>query len=132
LTAPTARPIAPLVGRLGRFLPRGWADLAVQLTLFALLDVLYELSRVVAAGDRGVALRHARDIVATERSLGIFHELSVQHFAATSPGIVQSVANWTYFNCQFTISFGFLFWVYLRRNQVFSLVRNVFLAANMI
>ncbi len=132
LTAPTARPIASLVGRVGRFLPRGWADLAMQLTLFALLDVLYELSRVVAAGDRGVALRHSRDIVSAERSLGIFHELSVQHFAATAPGIVQSIANWTYFNCQFTISFGFLFWVYLRRNQAFPLVRNVFVSANAI
>src|SRR5436190_2241329 len=132
LTAPTARPIESLVRRVGRFLPRGWADLAMQLMLFALLDVLYELSRVVAAGDRGVALRHSRDIVSAERSLGIFHELSVQHFAATAPGIVQSIANWTYFNCQFTISFGFLFWVYLRRNQAFPLVRNVFVAANAI
>jgi uncharacterized protein (TIRG00374 family) len=131
LTAPTARPIASLVTRVGRLLPRGWADLAKQLTLFALLDLAYELSRVIAAGDRGVALRHAHDIVSTERSLGLFHELSVQHFAA-SYGIVQSIANWTYFNCQFTISFGFLFWVYLRRNEAFPLVRNVFVAANTI
>ena len=45
---------------------------------------------------------------------------------------MQAVANWTYFNCQFTISFGFLFWVYLRRNHAFPLVRNVFIAANAI
>ena len=131
LTAPTARPLATLIGHIGRLLPRGWADLAKQLTLFAVLDLAYELSRVAAAGDRGVALRHAHDIVSAERSLGLFHELNVQHFAA-SYGIVQSIANWTYFNCQFTISFGFLFWVYLRRNEAFALVRNVFVAANVI
>ena len=49
LTAPTARPLATLIGHIGRLLPRGWADLAKQLTLFAVLDLAYELSRVIAA-----------------------------------------------------------------------------------
>src|SRR5690348_5703800 len=127
LANPAHRPLA--LSR--RILPRGWADLALQLTLFALLDLVYETTRMLAVGDRGVALNHAHDIVSAERTLGIFHELSVQHFAAQH-GLVQSVANWTYFNCQFTISFGFLFWVYLRRNEAYPLVRNVFLAANAI
>src|SRR4029079_10910826 len=107
-------------------------DLARQLAIFALFDLLYEATRTLAVGDRAVALRHANDIVSTERSLGIFHELDVQQFAATSPHFVQAVANWTYFNCQFTISFGFLFWVYLRRNHAFPMVRNVFIVANAI
>ena len=127
LANPAHRPLA--LSR--RVLPRGWADLALQLTLFAVLDLVYETTRMLAVGDRGVALHHAHDIVSAERTLGIFHELSVQHFAARHD-LVQSVANWTYFNCQFTISFGFLFWVYLRRNEAYPLVRNVFLAANAI
>ena len=127
LANPAHRPIA--LSR--RILPRGWADLALQLTLFAVLDLVYETTRMLAVGDRGVALHHAHDIVSAERTLGIFHELSVQNFAARHE-LVQSVANWTYFNCQFTISFGFLFWVYLRRNEAYPLVRNVFLAANAI
>jgi membrane-associated phospholipid phosphatase len=127
LANPSYRPLA--LSR--RVLPRGWKDLALQLTLFALLDMVYETTRMLAVGDRGVALRHAHDIVSAERTLGIFHELSVQHFAARHD-LVQSIANWTYFNCQFTISFGFLFWVYLRRNEAYPLVRNVFLAANAI
>jgi uncharacterized membrane protein YbhN (UPF0104 family) len=127
LANPAHRPLA--LSR--RILPRGWVDLALQLTLFAVLDLVYETTRMLAVGDRGVAIRHAHDIVSAERTLGIFHELSVQHFAAHH-GLVQSVANWTYFNCQFTISFGFLFWVYLRRNEAYPLVRNVFLAANAI
>jgi len=132
LAAPTQRPISSIVTRIGAWLPRGWGDLARQLAIFALFDLLYEATRTLAVGDRAVALRHANDIVSTERSLGIFHELDVQHFAATSPHFVQAIANWTYFNCQFTISFGFLFWVYLRRNHAFPLVRNVFIVANAI
>ena len=117
LAAPTQRPISSIVNRVGAWLPRGWGDLARQLAIFALFDLLYETTRTLAVGDRAVALRHAHDIVSAERSLGIFHELDVQHFAATSPHFVQAVANWTYFNCQFTISFGFLFWVYLNRKD---------------
>jgi uncharacterized membrane protein YbhN (UPF0104 family) len=132
IPAPAQRPIGAAVRRVGSFLPRGYADLFLQLAIFAAFDLAYEITRMLAAGDRRVALNHAHDIVSAERSLGIFHELSVQHFAATSPGFVQSVANWTYFNCQFTISFGFLFWVYLRRNHAFALVRNIFIAANAI
>src|SRR3954447_1243829 len=132
LAAPHQRPISSIVHRIGAWLPRGWGDLARQLAIFALFDLLYETTRTLAVGDRAVALRHSNDIVSAERSLGIFHELDVQHFAATSPHVVQAVANWTYFNCQFTISFGFLFWVYLRRNHAFPLVRNVFIVANAI
>ena len=126
-----ANPIHRPLGLSRRILPRGWRDLGLQLALFAVLDLVYETTRMLAVGDRGVALRHAHDIVSAERTLGIFHELSVQHFAAHH-ALVQSVANWTYFNCQFTISFGFLFWVYLRRNEAYPLVRNVFFAANAI
>jgi uncharacterized membrane protein YbhN (UPF0104 family) len=132
LATPQPRSIGSAFRRVGEWLPRGWGDLGFQLALFALLDLFYETTRTLAVGDRGVALRHSHDIVSAERSLGIFHELDVQHFAATSPHIVQSIANWTYFNCQFTISFGFLLWVYLRRNHAFPIVRNVFLAANAI
>ena len=131
LSTPATNPITAATRRVGAWLPRGWADLFRQLMIFAVLDVVYETSRMLAVGDRSVALRHAHDIVSAERTLGLFHELGVQHFAATH-ALAQSIANWTYFNCQFTISFGFLFWVYLRRNDAFPRVRNVFLAANAI
>jgi uncharacterized membrane protein YbhN (UPF0104 family) len=128
--APRPRPASVAIDRIGRALPRGWSDLGVQLALFALLQLAYELSRVFTTGDRAIAIGHARDIVSAERSLGMFHELDVQHFAASAPGFVQGVANWTYFNCQFTISFAFVLWVYLRRNESFPVVRNVLFTAN--
>ena len=132
LAAPTQRPISSIVTRIGTWLPRGWGDLARQLAIFALFDLLYEATRTLAVGDRAVALRHANDIVSTERSLGIFHELDVQHFAATSPHFVQAIANWTYFNCQFTITILFMLWVYSRRNDSFAFIRNVVLTADFI
>jgi hypothetical protein len=45
---------------------------------------------------------------------------------------VLDVANWTYFNCQFTISAAFLLWVYCRRNDSFYFIRNVVIAADFI
>jgi uncharacterized membrane protein YbhN (UPF0104 family) len=126
------RPAASAVAWIGRQLPKGWGDLARNLAIFAVFDVLYEMSRIVATGDRADAMRHAHSIVSTEQSLGMFHELDLQRWAMGAPSVVLDIANWTYFNCQFTISFGFLFWVYLKRNEVFPLVRNIMIAANAI
>jgi uncharacterized protein (TIRG00374 family) len=125
----TNRPLAALGARISAALPRGWGDFGRQLAIFAVFDLFYELSRILAAGDRSVAMGHANDIVSAERSMGIFNELDVQRWALSAPGFVESIANWTYFNCQFTISFGFLFWVYLKRNEAYGALRNTLMAA---
>jgi uncharacterized membrane protein YbhN (UPF0104 family) len=121
-----------IITAIGTRLPRGWGDLGRQLAIFALLDMAYELSRTFAVGDRSTALRHAHSIVNTERSLGLFHELDVQRWAMNAPSIVMSVANWTYFNCQFTLTFGFVLWVYLRRNEHYTRLRNLIATINVI
>ena len=87
--------------RLSSLLPRGPLDLVRQIAIVSLFDIAYELSRVVATGDRRAALARAHSVVDTERSLGIFRELSVQRFALHAPGVVLDVANWTYFNAQY-------------------------------
>jgi uncharacterized membrane protein YbhN (UPF0104 family) len=121
-----------IITAIGTRLPRGWGDLGRQLAIFAALDMAYELSRTFAVGDRSTALRHAHSIVSTERSLGLFHELDVQRWAMNAPSIVMSVANWTYFNCQFTLTFGFVLWVYLRRNEHYTRLRNLVATINLI
>jgi uncharacterized membrane protein YbhN (UPF0104 family) len=121
-----------LITAIGTRLPRGWGDLGRQLAIFALLDMAYELSRTLAVGDRSTALRHSRSIVNTERSLGLFHELDVQQWALHAPSFVMSVANWTYFNCQFTLTFGFVLWVYLRRNAHYTRLRNLVATVNLV
>jgi membrane-associated phospholipid phosphatase len=118
--------------RLGALLPRGPGDLVRQIVIVSLFDIAYELSRVVATGGRGTALAHARSVVDTERSLGIFRELSVQHFALHAPGVVLDIANWTYFNAQFTVTFVFLLWAYLRHTDRYTTIRNTVIAADAI
>ena len=127
-------PLARLnpISAIGRFLPKGWPDFLLQLAIFATFDIAYEWSRSLATGQRTVAFVHARDIVRWERDLGIFHELDVQRWAAHAPGIVDKAANWTYFNCQFTVSISFLLWVYARRNDSYYFIRNVVMAADFI
>ena len=121
-----------LITAIGTRLPRGWGDLGRQLAIFALLDMAYELSRTFAVGDRSTAIRHAHSIVNTERSLGLFHELDLQQWALHAPSIVMSVANWTYFNCQFTLTFGFVLFVYLRRNEFYTRLRNLIATVNLV
>ena len=40
----------------------------------------------------------------------------MQHWALDAPGFVMEVAKFTYFQCQFTITFGFVIWVYIWRH----------------
>ncbi len=110
-------------------LPRGWRDFALQLVLFAVVDIAYELSRGLADDRVGAAFAHARDIVNIERTLDIFTELSVQSWTIHHPFFLR-VADLTYFHAHFLISTAFLFWVYLRRNRHYYFVRNVVFAAD--
>ena len=59
-----------------------------------------------------------------EQSLGIYQELAVQRWALDAPGFVMEVAKFTYFQCQFTITFGFVLWVYVLRHYAYTLLRN--------
>jgi membrane-associated phospholipid phosphatase len=126
------RAAATGAARLRSALPRGPRDVVRQIVIVSLFDIAYELSRVLATGGRGTALAHARSVVGAERSLGIFHELSVQRFALDAPGIVMDVANWTYFNAQFTVTFLFLLWAYLRHTDRYWTIRNTVIAADAI
>ncbi len=113
------------VRRIGALLPDRWGGLARQLAIFIPFDIAYELSRRVATGGRETALQHARDVVDAEQSLGIYQELAVQRWALAAPDFVMEVAKFTYFQCQFTITFSFVLWVYVFRNYAYTLLRNV-------
>jgi hypothetical protein len=112
------------IDAIGRWLPRGWPDFLRQLALFIAFDITYEATRGLSDGARDVAIRHAEDVVTAEKTLGIFRERAVQEWAQSAPGFVMEVANWTYLQCQFTITFGFLLWVYLWRNDAWPYLRN--------
>jgi hypothetical protein len=111
-----------------RVLPKGWPDFLFQLVLFAVADLLYEISRTLAKGDLAVAFVHARDVVSVEKSIGIFTELDVQHWALERPWVLD-VANTTYFHAHFAVTTCFMFWLYLRRNHHYYFVRNIVFSA---
>jgi hypothetical protein len=112
------------IDAIGRRLPRGWGHFLRQLALFISFDIAYEATRGLSDGARDVAIRHAEDVVSAEKTLGIWHEQGIQHWTMNAPGFVLEIANWTYLQCQFTITFGFLLWVYLWRNDAWSYLRN--------
>jgi hypothetical protein len=100
----------------------------LQLGLFAVADLLYEISRTLAKGDLAVAFVHARDVVSVEKTVGIFTELDLQHWALARPWVLD-VANITYFHAHFAVTTCFMFWLYLRRNHHYYFVRNIVFSA---
>ncbi|MEI6688323.1 MAG: phosphatase PAP2 family protein [Thermoleophilia bacterium] len=115
---------------IGRHLPRGWRDFWLQFAIFWSFYVAYEASRTLAQPDRYVALRNAVDVIRAQQVLGIDLEQNVQQWALNAPGIVMQIANWTYFNCQFTITYALLLFIYFRRNHAFYFIRNALLATS--
>ena len=121
-----------IVDRLGGYLPHGWRDFWLQFLVFWTFNLSYEASRGLSDGARKAAFANGDAVMDAERRLGIFVELDLQHWVLQAPGFFEELANITYFNCQFTISFGFLLWVYFRRNHAFYFARNVIICADFI
>ena len=111
-----------------RVLPQGWADAARQLLLFAAAYYAYQIVRGAVDGKVAVAAWNATKIINLEHSLHVFAEPSVQAWAS-SRGWIIHVADWMYLNCHFVVTFGALVFIYLRRNDSFYFVRNMFMIA---
>jgi hypothetical protein len=112
------------IDAIGQKLPRGWGHFLRQLALFICFDIAYEATRGFSDGARDDAIRHAEQVVSAEKALGLWHEQAIQQWTLHAPGFVLEIANWTYLQCQFTITFAFLLWVYLRRIDAWSYLRN--------
>jgi membrane-associated phospholipid phosphatase len=127
-----------LIARLGsrrtgrkltiRWLPKGGADAIAQLGIFVLADLLYETVRGVAESNEAVPFENARSIVAAEKSLHIFFEQGLQEWAMNFR-ILIDFANFMYVNSHFVITTTALVWLYLRHNERFYFVRNMFVVA---
>jgi hypothetical protein len=114
--------------RLNRLLPRGPVDLVRQIMLFCGAYWLYRLVRGDVYGDPGVAFSHAADVVRLERSLHVFVERPVQQFSMRTE-LLNDVASWMYINTHFVVTTVTLAFIYLRRNEHFYFVRNMFMVA---
>ena len=111
-----------------RVLPRGWTDLARQILLFCGAYYLYRLVRGQVDGRAAVAFDNARDLIDLERALGIFPEPAINAWT-TANGVASDVASWLYVNSHFTVTVVTLAFLYLRRNDGFYFVRNMFMIA---
>jgi hypothetical protein len=115
-----------------RYLPRGWRDFWLQFAIFWSFYLAYEGTRGVSDGARDEAFRNAERIIDAQQAMGFFWELDVQRWALEAPDAVMELANWTYFACQFPISYGFMLWAYFRRNHAWYFIRNVLIVAGFI
>ena len=74
------------------------------------------------------AFENAREIVDVERGLGLFVEPAVHAWSEAQRWMVD-VASWMYVNSHFAITTVTLAFLYLRRNERFYFVRNMFMVA---
>ena len=116
---------------VSQWLPKGWRDFLLQLALFTIVDVLYELTRGLSEGSVATAFGHARRVVSWEQSLGIFNELDVQQWALQRHWALD-IADFTYFHMHFVVTTVFMFWLYLRRNRHYYFIRNAVFVADAI
>ena len=89
---------------------------------------VYEVVRGVGGEDWTAARLHTADIVALERSLGIFWEQGVQDASAAVPGLAR-ILGVLYITLHFAATIGFLAWVHRRRPDAFAMVRTTLVAA---
>jgi membrane-associated phospholipid phosphatase len=114
-----------------RVLPRGWKDLARQIFVFAGFYILYELVRGLFASGGYKPFGDAMKIINLEQAMHVFVEPSVQAWAQ-SQHLLMDIADWVYLNGHFVVTLGVLIFIYVRRNESFYFVRNMFLIARAI
>jgi hypothetical protein len=111
-----------------RLLPQGWTDLLRQILLFCGAYWLYRLTRGLVDGRAAEAFNNARELISLEQALGLFVEPSV-HAWTNGQQWLSDAASWMYLNSHFTVTTVTLAWIYLRRNERFYFVRNMFMIA---
>jgi membrane-associated phospholipid phosphatase len=121
-----------LRSRCEQVLPNGPLDVARQLSLFLLAYVGYETVRglVGIAGSRPFS--DATRIINLERALHVFAEPEIQSWTTAHAHWLLDVADWTYLNAHFALTAAALVFIYLRRNDSFYFVRNMFMVAMLV
>jgi membrane-associated phospholipid phosphatase len=84
--------------------------------------------RGIAESNPAVAFSNARTIVDLEQHTGLFFEQGLQAWAMGQRVLID-MANFMYVNSHFVLTTGALVWLYLRHNDRFYFVRNMFMVA---
>jgi membrane-associated phospholipid phosphatase len=129
----TARDSLASTARSGpSLLPRGWKDLARQVSIWLGFVFGYELVSSFAGHRSAEAFANGRKVVAVETA--VTHrlvEVAFQHVIESSRAVSDAAA-WTYWNSEFTVMGLALLWVYLRRNESFTRFRNTILVTDLV
>jgi hypothetical protein len=116
--------------RVRHSLARPWAG-PTELALAVALYALYEVVRGFGSTSLSLAQAHAADIVALERRLHVFGELSVQRAVDGIPA-VPSVLGFLYMSLHLGGTATALVWVYRRHRDWFPLVRTTIVVSTAI
>jgi membrane-associated phospholipid phosphatase len=112
-----------------RVLPHGWADVLRQLSLFLGAYLLYQVVRgLVDGNDVAKATWNAYKVISLEQTLHVFIEPGVQAWVNHKKWLMD-IADSSYLNAHYVCTIGALVWIYLRRNDSFYFVRNMFMLA---
>ncbi len=110
-------------------LPHGWKDAVRQLLLAVAAYAAYEVVRGFAdGGGTYKPFGDATRIINLERGLHVFVEPSIQAWALSQHWLMD-FADWTYLNAHYFVTLAAMIFIYLRRNDSFYFVRNVFMIA---
>jgi membrane-associated phospholipid phosphatase len=110
----------------GAVLPHGPVDLIRQLALFAAAYLGYELVRAVVATTGQRPFTDAARIISLERRLGVFVEPQIERWVGTHAHPLLVASDWIYLNAHIVVSVVALVYIYVRRNDSFYFVRNMF------
>jgi membrane-associated phospholipid phosphatase len=112
----------------GRILPHGWSDVGRQVLMFLGAYALYEIVRGIVGAGGYKPFGDAMTIIHLEQKLHVFIEPHIQQWAQSIHPLMD-LADWTYLNAHYTVTIGALTFIYLRRNDSFYFVRNMFMIA---
>jgi membrane-associated phospholipid phosphatase len=114
-----------------RYLPRGWGDFGRQLVIWFGFGFAYQLARGVADRNPARAFENGLKVIDLESRAHALFEVSLQRLM-DAPGLLTTLAAWTYWLSQFSVVGLAVLWVYLRRNDSFVRFRNTLLLANLL
>jgi membrane-associated phospholipid phosphatase len=124
--------VSAVVAAGRRVLPRGWADLGLQIVIWIGFYLSYQAVRGIADQNEAKALLNGFRVIDLEQRItGRFFEQTAQQIADSSH-LLLTAAAWTYWNSEFTVIGLSLLWVYLRRHEWFVRFRNTILVTNML
>ncbi len=121
-----------LQSRRAEILPHGPLDAVRQVSLFLVAYLGYETVRGLVGNGGSRPFADATRIIDFERALHMFVEPQIQSWATVHARWLLDLADWTYLNAHVALTAAALVFIYLRRNDSFYFVRNMFMVAMLI